>query len=401
MAESAEFKVKEITKGSAFGAYRALMYGQMGLGKIVWAEILYVLLGGLGGALGRFLRMKLYPTLFKSCGRKVVFGKNVTLRHPHKIVLGDGVVLDDNCVVDAKGADNSGIVLRDRVYVGRNTIVYCKNGDVEIGENVSFSANCIVFSSNKLTMKKNSVVAAFAYLLSGGEYDLDDPTPLALQKGTCTKGPLEIGEDCWIGAGAKVLDGREPGRPRRAGRGRGGDQADSRELHRRGRAGARGQDAENGGMKKHLALLAKLAVMGGLLAVLYRNVDFAEFRAALGGAAVGMDSAGLRAAAGEHGAQFLGNGPAAQGRRHRDSVAVADVQPPDRDVLQFVFAIEHRRRRLPGGGRGPARGSGGEKLRLGFRGTAHGVPGAGAVGACCFRPSAGRDCRTSASCSCR
>ena len=34
-------------------------------------------------------------------------------------------------------------------------------------------------------------------------------------------------------------------------------------------------------MKKHLALLAKLAVMGGLLAVLYRNVDFAEFRAAL------------------------------------------------------------------------------------------------------------------------
>ena len=211
MAESAEFKVKEITKGSAFGAYRALMYGDLGLGKIVWAEILFTLIGGLGGALGLFLRMKLYPTLFKSCGRKVVFGKNVTLRHPHKIVLGDGVVLDDNSVVDAKGADNAGIVLRDRVYVGRNTIVYCKNGDVEIGENVSFSANCIVFSSNRLVMKKNSVVAAFAYLLSGGEYDLDDPTPLALQKGTCTKGPLEIGEDCWIGAGAKVLDGASLG----------------------------------------------------------------------------------------------------------------------------------------------------------------------------------------------
>ena len=187
------------------------MYGNMGLGQIVWAEILYTLIGGSGGAVGLFLRMKLYPSLFKSCGRKVVFGKNVTLRHPHKIVLGDGVVLDDNCVVDAKGADNAGIVLRDRVYVGRNTIVYCKNGDVEIGENVSFSANCIVFSSNKLTMKKNSVVAAFAYLLSGGEYDLDDPTPLALQKGTCTKGPLEIGEDCWIGAGAKVLDGASLG----------------------------------------------------------------------------------------------------------------------------------------------------------------------------------------------
>ena len=211
MAESAECKVKELTKGSASGAYRALMYGNMGLGKIIWAEILFTLLGGLGGAVGLFLRMKLYPSLFQSCGRKVVFGRNVTLRHPHKIVLGDGVVLDDHCVVDAKGADNAGIILRDRVYVGRNTIIYCKNGDIEIGENVSLSANCIVFSSNKLVMKKNSVVAAFAYLLSGGEYDLSDPTPLAQQKGTCTQGPLEIGEDCWIGAGAKVLDGASLG----------------------------------------------------------------------------------------------------------------------------------------------------------------------------------------------
>ena len=211
MAESAEFKVKEVTKGSAFGAYRALMYGGMGLGKIIWAELLYTLIGGLGGALGLFLRMKLYPSLFQSCGRKVVFGKNVTIRHPHKIALGDGVVIDDGAMIDAKGADNAGIVLGDRVYVGRNTILYCKNGDISIGENVSFSANCIVFSSNRVIMKKNSVVAAFAYLLSGGEYDLGDPTPLALQKGTCTKGPLEIGEDCWIGAGAKVLDGASLG----------------------------------------------------------------------------------------------------------------------------------------------------------------------------------------------
>ena len=211
MAESAEFKVKEVTKGSAFGAYRALMYGGMGLGKIIWAELMYTLIGGLGGALGLFLRMKLYPSLFQSCGRKVVFGKNVTIRHPHKIALGDGVVIDDGAMIDAKGADNAGIVLGDRVYVGRNTILYCKNGDISIGENVSFSANCIVFSSNRVIMKKNSVVAAFAYLLSGGEYDLGDPTPLALQKGTCTKGPLEIGEDCWIGAGAKVLDGASLG----------------------------------------------------------------------------------------------------------------------------------------------------------------------------------------------
>ena len=207
MAGAAEYKVKEVTRRSPASAYRTLMYGDMSWGRAIWAEILFTLLGGLGGAVGLFLRMKLYPTLFKRCGRKVVFGKNITIRHPHKIVLGDGVVLDDGCMVDAKGADNAGIVLGERVYVGRNTLIYCKNGDIEIGDNISISANCVLFSSNQLVMKPNSVVAAFVHLLSGGAYDLDDPTPLAFQAGTCTQGPLEIGADCWLGAGVKVLDG--------------------------------------------------------------------------------------------------------------------------------------------------------------------------------------------------
>lgn len=211
MAGCAEFKVKEVMQGSALAAYRELMYGNLGWGKILWAELLFTLIGGLGGALGLWLRQKLYPPLFHSCGRKVVFGRNLTIRHPQKIELGDGVVLDDHCVLDAKGATNRGIRLHNRVYVGRNTILNCKNGDIDIGENVSFSANCMVFSSHRVVMKRDSVVAAFVYLLSGGEYDLEDPTPFALQKGTAARGPLEIGESCWIGAGAKVLDGASLG----------------------------------------------------------------------------------------------------------------------------------------------------------------------------------------------
>jgi len=170
-----------------------------------------MLIGGLGGALGLFLRMKLYPPLFKSCGRKVVFGRNVTIRHPHKISLGDGVVLDEGSLIDAKGTTNTGLALGAHVYVGRNTMIYCKNGDIDIGENVSFSANCILVSSNKLTMKKNTMVASFTYILSGGEYDLDNPVPFALQTGNRTKGPLEIGAGCWLGAAVKVLDGANIG----------------------------------------------------------------------------------------------------------------------------------------------------------------------------------------------
>ena len=55
------------------------------------------------GALGLALRKTLYPLLLGACGRGVVFGQNVVLRHPHKIRIGDNVVIDDNCLLDAKG----------------------------------------------------------------------------------------------------------------------------------------------------------------------------------------------------------------------------------------------------------------------------------------------------------
>ena len=208
---SAEFKVKEMEKGGAWAAYRALMYGDMPLWKVLWAEFLYFWFGHLPGPAGLWLRMKLYPSLFRSCGRKVVFGRGVLIRHPHKIDLGDGVVLDDGATVDAKGADNHGIVLGEKVYVGRQSTLYCKNGDMRVGARTSVSAHAILFSSNDLEVGEDCVVASFAYLLSGGEYDINDATPFAMQKGTCTVGPTKLGRSCWIGTGAKVLDGASLG----------------------------------------------------------------------------------------------------------------------------------------------------------------------------------------------
>ena len=75
-------------------------------------------------------------------------------------------MLDDNSVVDAKGDGNGGITLKSGVYIGRNSIVYCKGGDITLEEEVSISSNCVVFSSNKLTMHPGSMIGAYSYLLS-------------------------------------------------------------------------------------------------------------------------------------------------------------------------------------------------------------------------------------------
>ena len=156
-------------KTSAFAAYRNLYYGKASLGYVFRAELLALLVSGIPGALGLWLRQKLYPGLFKKVGRKVVFGRNVTLRHAHKIELGDHVVIDDNCVLDAKGTDNQGIAIGNGAYVGRNTIVYCKNGNIRLGDGVNVSSNCQIFSSNEVEIGAGTVVAAFTYVLGGGQ----------------------------------------------------------------------------------------------------------------------------------------------------------------------------------------------------------------------------------------
>jgi acetyltransferase-like isoleucine patch superfamily enzyme len=205
MSGETGYKIKA-DQGGAFAKYRTLIYGDQSLGKVVLGETLFFLFGSMPGAPGLFLRMKLYPMLFASCGRKVVFGKNLTLRHAHKITLGDQVVIDDNVVLDAKGQDNKGIVIGDGVYIGRNSIVYCKGGDLELGDRVNLSSNCQVFSSNKLRIGEGTMIGAFSYLLSGGEYDRESEVPYADQSGMETKGPLLIGANCWLGARVTVLD---------------------------------------------------------------------------------------------------------------------------------------------------------------------------------------------------
>ena len=205
-AEGAKLKSVLGGGGSAAKKYFAITYGPMPRWKAWLMELVTLLFSGTPGALGLFLRSRLYRPFFGACGRKVVIGRHVTLRHPSKIFLGDGVVLDDRATLDAKGSTNRGIRLGNGVFVGRNTTVYCKNGDVTIGDNASLSANVIVFSSNDLTIGEGTMVGSFSYLLSGGEYDYASPVPFCRQSGMETKGPLVVGRDCWLGAHVTVLD---------------------------------------------------------------------------------------------------------------------------------------------------------------------------------------------------
>lgn len=207
MTDARTTKVKDAMQSqSAFAAYRSLMYGDTSLGYVMRSELLQSCLSGMAGAAGIFLRSRLYKSLFGAVDGKVIVGRNVVLRHPRKIRLGSGVILDDNSMVDAKGQDNRGIALGDGVFIGRGSIVYCKNGNITLGDRVSVSSSCTLFSSNDLTIGGGTLIGAYSYILSGGEYDLDSPVPFIDQDGMKTAGPLTIGDNCWLGTRVTVLD---------------------------------------------------------------------------------------------------------------------------------------------------------------------------------------------------
>jgi len=186
--------------------YRAFAWGDVPWHRALRAELVTALVGSLPGALGLFLRRRLYPGLLGACGRGVVFGRGVVLRHPHKVRLGDRVVIDDNVVLDAKGETNAGIALGDRVFLGRNTILSCKNGDIALGEGVSVSTNCQLTSARRLEIGAFTVVGSFAYFVSGGAYDYTSPVPFSQQEGSFAMRELLIGENCWFGAHVTVTD---------------------------------------------------------------------------------------------------------------------------------------------------------------------------------------------------
>jgi acetyltransferase-like isoleucine patch superfamily enzyme len=144
-------------------------------------------------------------------GRGVVIGRNVTLRHPHKIRLGDGVVIDEGCLLDAKGDGNQGITVEPGVFVGRHSALCCKGGDIHLERDVNIGYFCELFSSQSLTVGRGTMLAAYCYVMSGGAYDLASPTPLAEQTEFASAGSLTIGPNCWLGARSVVLDGASIG----------------------------------------------------------------------------------------------------------------------------------------------------------------------------------------------
>ena len=190
--------------------YAALVVGRPGLWALIKYELIVTTISALPGALGLLLRSKLYPLLLGRVGRNVTFGVNVVLRHPHKIRIGDDVVIDDNCCLDAKGTDNRGIDIGGGVFIGRGTILSCKNGDIVIDDHANIGFNCEIFSGGRVRLGRHALVAAYTYLV-GGDHAHDRTDVPVLQQARIARG-IEVDDNVWLGAHVVISDGATVGR---------------------------------------------------------------------------------------------------------------------------------------------------------------------------------------------
>ena len=199
-------------KRSFFSKYSSIFLGKKSFFFFLKYELIVLLFSWIPGAVGFFFRKMFYPFLFQKVGKGVVFGRNITLRHPGKIAIGDNSFIYDNVVLDAKGEKNQGIRIGENVYVGRNTILSCKEGSIFLGDYCNISANCSLLSETEINLGKYCFLAGNCYLVAGGNHSYESiSTPIMFQP-SFSRGGIIIGEDVWLGAGVIVLDGASIGR---------------------------------------------------------------------------------------------------------------------------------------------------------------------------------------------
>lgn len=191
---------------SAFARYKQKAAGDVGLLKLLVYECYNLLAVNLGGAFGYVARKWAARYLFRSVGSGFIGGRGLIVRHPGGITIGDNVAVDDNVFFDAAGSGDIGIQLHDGVILSRNCVVLGKTGHIIFEDGVDVGCNCVFSSIAGITIGSATIIAGNCYI-GGGRYYHDRLDQPIRDQGGYSRGPVTVGANGWVGAGAIILDG--------------------------------------------------------------------------------------------------------------------------------------------------------------------------------------------------
>jgi len=191
---------------SPLAKYQAMFVGSRSWSSLLAYEAIVALLGPVPGGLGLLLRKTFLPAVLGGAGRNLLVARNVTLRCPGRIHLGDNVTLDEGSVLDAKGSrEGACLRLGNEVLIGRNCILSGTDAVIELGDFVSMGPNCYFRTGSHIRVGSNVSVGPYTAVIAG-EHAFDDPDTPILKQARVSRG-IDIGDGAWLGARATILDG--------------------------------------------------------------------------------------------------------------------------------------------------------------------------------------------------
>ena len=105
----------------------------------------------------------------------------------------------DGCVLGGRVLVSGGVIISDGV------IIAPYGGSIEIGAHAYVGPYCVLYGHGGLTIGRNTMIGAHTIILPANHGLTRVDRPMNSQG--LTKKGIAIGEDVWIGAGCKILDG--------------------------------------------------------------------------------------------------------------------------------------------------------------------------------------------------
>lgn len=155
---------------------------------------------------GFALRQKLYRSIFAKLGSPVFIRPGAEFVGADCIEVGNRVNIQRGVRVDSKGQNNR-ISLADWVHLDRGVDIRATgdNCHIAIGEHTAVNPYTCIHGPGPITIGKDCLIASHVGIYANNHV-FADPNRKIREQGLTCEG-IVIGDDCWLGAGVKVVDG--------------------------------------------------------------------------------------------------------------------------------------------------------------------------------------------------
>lgn len=122
------------------------------------------------------------------------------------VSAGRGCRFDRRAVFDMEGmTDGSHLYMGDATHIKKFAIIAPRSGIIKIGSGVTINPFCFIYGYGGVLIGDNTRIASGCKIISFN-HNFGDGFQSIVDQGNTAKG-IEIGNNVWIGADAKILDG--------------------------------------------------------------------------------------------------------------------------------------------------------------------------------------------------